>query len=109
VVRYEDLVSGSADLAGVLGTEREGEPDETLHAGAVDKWRTDSSFGFRPAPETIALAKRFGYLPAELSNPHGRPWSLRREPRALAYSLFFSLPAETQSLARSVIKGMAHR
>jgi hypothetical protein len=109
VVRYEDLVSGAVDLAEVLGTERDGEPEEKLHAGAVDKWRTDSSFGFRPAPETIVLAKRFGYLPAELSNPHGGPWSLRREPRALAYSLFFSLPAETQSLARSVIKGLAHR
>ena len=102
-------MSGAADLARVLGTQAEGEPEETLHAGAVDKWRTDRSFGFRPAPETTALAERFGYLPAELSNPHGRPWLLRREPRALAYSLFFSLPAETQSFARSVMKGLARR
>ena len=109
VVRYEDLVSGDANLAEVLGAQADGEPDETLHADAVDKWRTDSSFGFRPAPETVALAERFGYLPDELSNPHGRPWSLRREPRALAYSLFFGLPAETQSLARSVMKGLARR
>lgn len=109
VVRYEDLVSGATSLADVLGAKFKGEAEDILHDGSVEKWRTDSSFGFRPAPETVVLAERFGYSPDEVSNPHGRPWWIRREPRALAYGLFFSLPLETQSLARSVLKKLVRR
>jgi hypothetical protein len=109
IVRYKDLVTGETDLASVLGIKRRREPDEKLHSGALDKWLKDPGFGYTPSRETIAVAERYGFAPDELENPNAGSWALRREPRALFFHLFFSLPPSTQLAAKSLIKQVAGR
>ena len=105
-VRYEDLVSGTTRLTEVLGiTPLEGiEEPVKFNTRSIQKWRKDSRFGFTPSEETIDLALQYGYQRDELENPNAHAWSLRREPRALAYSLFYLLPKDERVALKSAVK-----
>ncbi|MCL5777574.1 sulfotransferase [Limibaculum sp. FT325] len=105
ILRYEDVVSGTLDVATLLreiGIDIE--DDRTapaLHARSVSKWRGDAHFGHVLSPETAELARAFGYTTQELEG-RARPWGFRDEARHLAFRAYGCLPeAMRQSLSRA--------
>ncbi|MCC7257269.1 MAG: sulfotransferase [Gammaproteobacteria bacterium] len=85
VVRYEDLVTDPAVMAGIcrfLGIE----PvvgASSLHRVSLGKWRSDATYGFVLDPAVAELARSFGYAAEDLQ---GRPrlvWPVARRVQAI--------------------------
>ncbi len=88
IVRYEDLTRGDEILLPLfrfVGREPEASSGaERIDRRSIAKWRSDRLFGFRLAPEVVALAERLGYDPEELRNDANPLWPLWRRGRRLA-------------------------
>jgi hypothetical protein len=107
IVRYEDLVSSDHVLAGALGLvhARHGDSSQTkFHGNSVDRWKGDDKFGYQPSPETIEVARAYGYTDDELQNRNAKPWSVHRVMRTVPHSLFWRLPWRVQGSIKSVGK-----
>ena len=90
IIRYEDLVQSFSclqpvfDFAGVNCDELD---SNTLHRRAMQKWRSDSRYGFQLNGETAVLAQQFGYLPEQLTNKPKRFWPLYRDISVSLYKI----------------------
>jgi hypothetical protein len=109
IVRYEDMIDGSADLAGLAGVNASPAGGEIIHSASLQKWRSDTRFGYAPSDAARQLAKSYGYTEEELANPNGGSWGIHRLPRALAWAAFSSLPFSVQRRAKESARSLLRR
>jgi hypothetical protein len=106
ILRYEDLVSGSADMEQLVGEQLgpRSPIGEAIHGKSVGKWRGDRRFGYSPGPEALELARRYGYDDADMLNPLARPWLGTRLLRRAAHGVYFRLPDSIRPRLKTVIE-----
>ncbi len=104
IIRYEDLVSGRADLSHLTSIEPRENEGERFVSSSVQKWRSDPKFSYQLSDECRELALDYGYDEEELSNDNCRPWPITNEIRAGAWQCFSRLPFAWQSRAKQVAK-----
>jgi hypothetical protein len=112
IVRYRDLVAGSADmedLATYLGLPiREAHKPLSFDTKSLGKWRSDPSFGYVLSPAARALAITLGYSEAELEMPN-RDWPWSNNLRHLAFSAYHAMPQSLRQRAVSLVRTFKKR
>ncbi|MDO6459746.1 sulfotransferase [Granulosicoccaceae sp. 1_MG-2023] len=82
ILRYEEMVSRPAEaLAGIFafcGTHSRLKNPRYLHNQSIQRWRQKFWFGFRLKPETLAVARQFGYTDEEMENRVSAFWPAAR-------------------------------
>ncbi|MBK0398740.1 sulfotransferase [Limibaculum sp. M0105] len=112
ILRYEDVVSGEADVGAVLeelGIDlSEDAPAPVLHARSVAKWRKDPYFGHLLGAETIRIARSFGYdLPELEGRAPRRVW--RNAARYHILRLYGLLPEALRKSLSTARRNFARR
>lgn len=101
ILRYEDLASGKVDLDELgtyLGLKRVSDKGPKFHAGSIEKWRQDKTFGFKPGAETIAIASEYGYSDTDLKTPDV-PWPARNLARHWLFACYHRVPQGLRQVA----------
>ena len=81
IVRYEDMVSSLECLRPVFDfceVTADSAAKTHLHQKALQKWKTDTLFGFSLSDETIELAGKYGYQREDLVNKTSLLWPVVR-------------------------------
>lgn len=90
ILRYEDIVSSVSFMNPVLnfcGVDISEVDDDFLYKKSVPEWKTNKLYGFNLADEVVALAKEYGYTPAELTNEPSIFWPTYRDVSRNAYQI----------------------